>query len=128
MTYGTTSKIDKQKIKKTQLQWQQNAIRNITDKMIAFADKYTATYTSSTNLFSSAFWGRADITALGVNNKYISVSGTANASSSVSIAGIKQLAEKAKWSSQNSVSEKTLETGTIDTSAEQKLDTLQGKR
>lgn len=127
MTYGTTSKIDKQKIKKTQLQWQQNAIRNITDKMIAFADKYTATYTSSTNLFSSAFWGRADITALGVNNKYISVSGTANSSSSVSIAGIKQLAEKAKWSSKNSVSDKTLETGTIDTSAEQKLDTLQGK-
>lgn len=127
MTYGTTSKIDKQKIKKTQLQWQQNAIRNITDKMIAFADKYTATFTSSTNLFSSSFWGRANITALGANSKYISVSGTANSSASVSIAGIKQLAEKAKWSSKDAVSDKTLSTGEIDPNAVQKLDTLQGK-
>ena len=127
MTYGTTSKIDKQKIKKTQLQWQQNAIRNITDKMIAFADKYTATFTSSTNLFSSSFWGRANITALGANSKYISVSGTANSSASVSIAGIKQLAEKAKWSSNAAVSDKTLSTGEIDPNAVQKLDTLQGK-
>ena len=52
LTYGTTSKIEKQEQKKTQLEWQQTAIRNIAEKMMAFADKYTATLTSSTNLFN----------------------------------------------------------------------------
>ena len=57
MTQGTTSKIYKQQQKKDLLQWEQNAIRGITDKMIGFADKYLSTYSSSTNLFSNSFSG-----------------------------------------------------------------------
>lgn len=127
MTYGTTSKIEKQQQKKTTLQWKQSAIQNITDKMINFADKYTSTMTSTTNLFSSAFWGRNIITALGANSKFVSVSGTASSANSVSIAGIKQLAEKARWTSQSAVSSKSLTTGDINPDELQSSDTLSGK-
>ncbi|WP_122644559.1 flagellar filament capping protein FliD [Luxibacter massiliensis] len=127
MTYGTTSKIEKQQQKKTTLQWKQSAIQNITDKMINFADTYTSTMTSTTNLFSSAFWGRNIITALGANSKFVSVSGTASSANSVSIAGIKQLAEKARWTSQSAVSSKSLTTGDINPDELQNSDTLSGK-
>lgn len=127
MTYGTTSKIEQQRQKKTSLQWKQEAIRNISSKMIAFAEKYTSTYTSSTNLFSSTFWGRSNISALGANSKYISVSGTANSASSFAIAGIKQLAQKAKWSSGSGVSDSTLQSGAIDLTQITESDVLQGK-
>ena len=61
MTYGTTSKITQQEQKKQQLEWKQNAVRAISDMMIAFANKYTASLTSSNNLFSSMLWGRNNI-------------------------------------------------------------------
>ena len=68
MTYATQSKITKQEREKTQLQWEQEAIRSISDKMVDFAEKYTGTLTSSSNLFSSVFLGRTDITASGDNS------------------------------------------------------------
>ena len=55
MTYGTTSKITQQQQKKQQLEWKQEAVRSISDKMIAFGNKYTSTLTASTNLFNSNF-------------------------------------------------------------------------
>lgn len=127
LTYGTTSKIEQQRLKKTTLQWKQDAFRNISSKMISFAEKYTSTYTSSTNLFSSSFWGRSSISALGANSKYVSVSGTALSESSFSIAGIRQLAEKAKWSSSEGVSDGILKSGTIDPSKPVESEVLQGK-
>lgn len=127
MTYGTTSKIEQQRQKKTILQWKQEAIRNISSKMIGFAEKYTSTYASSTNLFSSTFWGRSSISALGSNSKYVSVSGTANSASSFAIAGIKQLAQKAKWSSGSGVSDSTLQSGVIDPTQITESDILRGK-
>ena len=114
MTQGTTSKIYKQQQKKDLLQWEQNAIRGITDKMIGFADKYLSTYSSSTNLFSNSFWGRNLITALGANSKYVSVSGTSSTADTLSILGVKQLARKAQMTSKIPASDRTLETGAID--------------
>ena len=38
MTSGTQSKIDKQQQAKTKLEWQQEAYRQISDKMIGFAE------------------------------------------------------------------------------------------
>lgn len=127
LTYGTTSKIEQQRLKKTSLQWKQDAYRNISSKMISFAEKYTSTYTSSTNLFSSSFWGRSTISAYGENSKYVSVSGTAKSESSFSVAGVKQLAQKAKWSSDAGVSDGTLKTGTIDPSKPIESEVLLGK-
>ncbi len=117
MTYGTTSKITAQQQKKQQLEWKQSAVQSITNLMIAFANKYTSSFSSSTNLFSSMFWGRSNITTTGTNSKYVSVSGTGSSAESVSIMGVKQLAQKAKWSSEarTSGADSALTTGTIDT-------------
>lgn len=127
LTNATNIKIEQQRQKKTSLEWKQSAVRNITDKMISFGDKYTSTMTSTTNMLSSAFWGRSMITAQGANSKYISVSGTAQAGSSPAIAAVKQLAQKASWSSAGKVSDGTLNSGNIDTEAIEKVDNLQGK-
>lgn len=126
MTQGTTSKIYKQQQKKTSLQWEQTAIRNITDKMIAFSDKYLSTYSSSTNLFSSTFWGRNNISVLGSNSKYVSVSGSSSTADTLSILGVKQLAKKAQMTSGSAASDGILKTGKIDLS-DQKAENLEGK-
>lgn len=126
MTQGTTSKIYKQQQKKTSLQWEQTAIRNITDKMIAFSDKYLSTYSSSTNLFRSTFWGRNNISVLGSNSKYVSVSGSSSTADTLSILGVKQLAKKAQMTSGSAASDGILKTGKIDLS-DQKAENLEGK-
>lgn len=114
MLYGTTSKINKQMQKKTALQWQQTAIRSITDKMVAFANKYTATMTSSSNLFNANLWGKTKVSALGENSKFVSVSGMSNTADNISILGVKQLAAKAKLTSSDAVSDQVLQTGALD--------------
>lgn len=115
MTYGTTSKIAKQKQQKTLLEWKQTAIRNIADKMIDFANKYTATMTSSTNLFSGTFWGKANATAVGANKDLVSIAGRLSAAKDLSVQGVKQLAQKAQWTSER-VQNTEISTGAIDLS------------
>ncbi len=127
MTYATQSKITKQEREKTQLQWEQEAIRSISDKMVDFAEKYTGTLTSSSNLFSSVFWGRTDITASGDNSKYITVSGSASSAETLTILGVKQLAKNARWTSGSAVSDRTLQTGYIDPDSSQTVENLTGK-
>lgn len=116
MTYGTTSKITALQQKKQQFEWKQSAVQSITNQMIAFANKYTSSFSSSTNLFSSVFWGRSNITTTGTNSKYVSVSGSGNSAEAVTIMGVKQLAQKAKWSSaaRTSGDASALTTGSID--------------
>lgn len=127
MTSATLAKINKQQQKKTLLQWEQTAIRNITDKLTSFADKYTSTYASSSNLFSGALWGRNNITPLGANSKYVSVSGSANTADTLEIQRIKKLAQKAQLTSSDRVSDSTLQTGRIDMNEFQKSENLEGK-
>lgn len=99
MLYGTTSKIEKQKQEKTIIEWKQTAMRNIIDKMVDFANKYTATMASSSNLFSAAFWDKNSVSVLGKNSDLVSIAGRVSAAKDLSILGVKQLAEKASWSS-----------------------------
>ncbi|MBC6678335.1 flagellar filament capping protein FliD [Zhenpiania hominis] len=96
LTYGTRSKIAKQQQNKQSLQWEQEAIRAITDKIYDFTDKYTSYASPSTNLTGSGLFSRNQITAQGTNSKYISVSGTSSSADMLSVVGIKQLAEDAK--------------------------------
>ncbi len=114
MTLGTTTKINKQEQKKQQAQWRQEAIQTISSSMIGFHSKYTETLTSPTNLFSSLLWGRNKITTSGINSKYVSVTGTASGADAITIMGIKQKAENAKWSSSNKVSSGTMSSGEIN--------------
>lgn len=127
MTYGTTSKITQWQQKKQQLEWKQSAVQSITNQMIGFANKFTSSWSSSTNLFSSVFWGRNKITTTGANSKYVSVSGSASTANAVSIMGVKQLAQKAKLSSSASVSDGTLQTGDINVQKTQTVQNLVGE-
>lgn len=100
MTYGTTSKITQQEQKKTQLQWKMDAVRSISDKMIDFANKYTATMTSSTNLFNSLFWGKSNVSVQGQFSNFVKASGMSNTANDIAIQGVRQLARKASWTSE----------------------------
>ncbi len=114
MTMGTTNKITQQQQKQQKLEWKQAAVQNITSKLLDFANKYTSSWSSSTNLFSSVFWGRNKITTSGVNSKFISVSGSGTSAQNVKIMGVKQLAQKATWSAAKGVSDSALKTGKVD--------------
>ncbi len=114
MTMGTTNKITQQQQKQQKLEWKQAAVQNITSKLLDFANKYTSSWSSSTNLFSSVFWGRNKITTSGVNSKFVSVSGSGTSAQNVKIMGVKQLAQKATWSTAKGVSDSTLKTGNVD--------------
>lgn len=114
LTSGTQSKIDKLNQQKTKLEWEQEAIREITDKIYDFTQKYTS-YTSSTNLLGSALFGRSDVTVNGEYSKYISVSGSAQSSDVLSVLGVKQLAQKATLTTTGDVSDRTLSLGNIST-------------
>lgn len=127
MTSGTTSKITQQQKKQQQLEWKQTAIQNITSKLLDFANKYTSSWSSSTNLFSSMFWGRNKITTTGTNSKFVSVSGSGTSAEGVTIMGVKQLAQKAKWSTAANISGQTLSTGSIDITKTYDIQQLVGK-
>ncbi len=84
MTIGTRAKIAKQLQSKQLLSWQTDAYRNVSNKLIDFSKKYTS-YTSSTNLLSSSFYTKTDITATGTNASKVSVSGSSTMTDSISI-------------------------------------------
>lgn len=113
MTIGTRSKIARQKQNKTLLSWKTDAYRAISDKLIGFADKYTS-YSSSTNLYSSGFYGKNLITATGANSKYVSVSGTASSGQQLAIEGVKQLAKEASFTTSEALSNNDIETVPIE--------------
>lgn len=112
LTAGTQAKIDKANQDKTKLEWEQEAIRAITDMMYDFTQKYTS-YSSSTNLLGSAFYGRTDITANGANSKYVSVTGSTNTAQLMTVLGVKQLAQAASLKTNGNVSDRTLNLGEI---------------
>ncbi len=126
MTSGTTSKITQQQKKQQQLEWKQAAIQSITSKLLDFSNKYTS-WSSSTNLFSSMLWGRNKITTTGTNSKFVSVSGSGASAEGVTIMGVKQLAQKAKWSTKTGISNQELSTGSIDINKTYDIPQLAGK-
>lgn len=108
MTSGTRGKIAKEKQKQTKLQWQQDAMRDITSKIYNFTSDYTS-FSSSKNLLSSNLFSRNQITAVGENSKYVSVTGTAASGENMSIARVKQLASNASLTT-GEVSARALQT------------------
>lgn len=127
MTIGTTNKITQQEQKKQQLQWKQEAVQSISSSMIDFHSKYTETLTSPTNLFSAMLWGRNKITTSGANSKYVSVTGTASGADAITIMGVKQKAEDAKWTSSKAASTGSWSTGKIQINETYEQENLVGK-
>lgn len=111
MTSGTRSKIAKQKQEQTKIEWKQEAMRDITSKIYNFTNDYTS-YSSANNLLSSTLFSRNQVTAVGDNSKYISVSGTAASAENMSIAGIKQLAKNASLTT-NTLTDQKLKTADL---------------
>ncbi|HJD45332.1 MAG TPA: flagellar filament capping protein FliD [Candidatus Mediterraneibacter norfolkensis] len=114
LTSGTQSKIDSLNQQKTKLEWEQEAIREITDKIYDFTQKYTS-YSSSTNLLGSALFGLSDVTVNGENSKYISVSGSAQSANLLTVLGVKQMAQKATLTTTQNASDRELSLGNIST-------------
>ena len=84
MTIGTRSKIAKQLQSKQLYTWKSDAMRNVSSKLINFSKKYTS-YTSSTNLTSSSFFMKSDITTSGSNAGKVTVSGNSGITDGISI-------------------------------------------
>lgn len=120
-TAGTRSKIAQQKQKQQKLQWTQEAIRGISDKIYDFSSKFTS-FSSSSNLTSSKLFSRSQISVNGVNSKYVSATGSAASAENLSINRVKQLARNATMNT-GEVSSKTLTTANLGLGANGKLDT-----
>lgn len=119
MTSGTRSKIAKQGQQKTKLEWQMEAMRDITSKIYNFTSDYTS-YSSSKNLLSSNLFSRNQVTAVGDNSKYISVTGTSAGAENMSIARVKQLASNASLTT-GEVSKGALQTAVMKLGEDGKL-------
>ena len=92
---GYKTKITQLQQKQTKYTWQQDAYRSITDKLAALNTKYTS-YTSDTNLMSSAFFtGNSVTNAQGVNANAVSAIG--KSSSDIAINSVTQLASAARY-------------------------------
>ncbi len=107
MTAGTTNKIYKQQQAKQKLEWQQTALRGITEKLYNFSQKYMS-YTSKENLLGSTLFSPSKINALGKYGSLVSVTGSSAMAGSMSILGVKQLAHNASAISKNPVSKQDL--------------------
>lgn len=93
---GYQQKIQSLQQKNTKLQWQQEAVQSVSDKLVEFARNYTSYAYSTTNLMSSSFFNNAvKTTANGIHAAMVTASG--KSSSEVVINSIKQLATTARY-------------------------------
>jgi flagellar hook-associated protein 2 len=127
MTSSTRAKIAKQQKKKQTYAWQQEAYRSISSKLVEFSRKYTSYTSPSTNLSSPSFWAKSNVTTVGANSSYISVSGSSSGTDSMSIVGVKQLANNTSILSNGEVSDGKLMTGEINFTDPQSVSTLEGQ-
>ena len=89
-------KIQSLQQKNTKLQWQQEAIQNISDKLVEFDRNYSSYVYSNTNLMSSSFFNNAVKTT--TNGTYANlVSASGKTSSTVVLNAVKQLATAARY-------------------------------
>lgn len=93
MTLGTTTKINNQKNKITQIQWKQEAYRNISDQILDFGDKYTS-FSSTNSLKDPNFFAKNIISVHGRDEatRFVTATGTSNLLNNVSLKGVEQLA------------------------------------
>lgn len=112
MTIGIRSKIAKQLQSKQLLTWQTDAYRSISSKLIDFSKKYTS-FTSSTNLLSTWFYTKTDISTSGSNSSKVSVSGSSEIIDSISILAATRASSGGAVSSANASSQ-TLSGSAVD--------------
>ena len=97
MVQGYKQKILQLQKNKTVVQWQQESYQSISNKLIEFSRKY-ASYSSTTNLMSAAFFNNSVITsAKGDYANMITATGMSN--SEIVINSVTKLAQAAKATS-----------------------------
>lgn len=127
MTLGTTTKINNQKKKVTQLQWKQEAYRGVSDKIIDLTDKY-ASYSSSSNLKDATVFSKNKVTVHGKeeSTRFVTATGSSQLVNNVSITGVEQLATSTVLQSKNHTNTNGLETTITDLTSTAKVSNLQG--
>lgn len=112
MTASTRLRIARQKQNKQLLAWQTDSTRAISSKLIDFSKKYTS-FASSTNLLSSSFYTKSDISTSGTNSSKVTVSGTSDMTDNISIISATKSSSGGAVSTINA-SDKVLEGTNID--------------
>ena len=127
MTLGTTTKINNQKRKMTQLQWKQEAYRGVSDKIIDLTDKY-ASYSSSSNLKDAIAFSRNKVTIHGKDEstRFVTATGSSQLVNNVSITGVEQLATSTVLQSQKHMNVNGLETTIKDLESTVNVSNLKG--
>ncbi len=127
MTLGTTTKINNQKKKMTELQWKQEAYRGVSDKIIDLTDKY-ASYSSSSNLKDASAFSKNKITVHGKDEstRFVTATGTSQLVNNVSITGVEQLATSTVLQSQQHINANGLETNVKDLQSTVYVSNLKG--
>lgn len=97
MVQSYQQKIQSLQQKNTKLQWQQEAIQSISDKLVEFDRNYSSYVYSDTNLLSSSFFNNAvNTTTNGTYANLVTASG--KTSSTVILNAVRQLATAARYS------------------------------
>ncbi len=127
MTLGTTTKINNQKKAMTQLQWKQEAYRDLTDKIIDMEDKYFS-YSSGSSLKDATIFGRNVISIQGSDEstKFVTATGNSSLVDNVSIKGVQQLATSSVQRSEAKKAPNGLETDLSSLDREIQLSKLKG--
>lgn len=113
LTSSTRLKIARQKQNKQLLSWQTDAFRGVSNKLIEFSKKYTS-FTSNTNLLSSSFYTKTDITTSGSNSSKVSVSGTSTMTDNLSIISATKASEGGAISTAEALANRVISGGTIN--------------
>ncbi len=114
MTAATRAKIAKQSKTRQTTLWKQEAYQSVSSKLVEFSRKYMSYTTPATNLASASLWASSSITTNGANSKYVSVTGSSSISNSLSIVGVKEMAQDAYKVSKEAVSDSILSSGEIN--------------
>ncbi len=129
MTLGTTTKINNQKKKITQIQWKQEAYRNISDQILDFGDKYTS-FSSTNSLKDPNFFAKNIISVHGRDEatRFVTATGTSNLLNNVSLKGVEQLATSTVRQSDTHKSANGIETSLDDLNAIWRDSNLKGSQ
>lgn len=129
MTLGTTTKINNQKKKITQIQWKQEAYRNISDQILDFGDKYTS-FSSTNSLKDPNFFAKNIISVHGRDEatRFVTATGTSNLLNNVSLKGVEQLATSTVRQSDTHKSANGIETNLDDLNAIWRDSNLKGSQ
>ncbi len=129
MTLGTTTKINNQKNKITQIQWKQEAYRNISDQILDFGDKYTS-FSSTNSLKDPNFFAKNIISVHGRDEatRFVTATGTSNLLNNVSLKGVEQLATSTVRQSNTHKSANGIETNLDDLNAVWRDSKLKGSQ